>query len=134
MSLGTIVCVDDRRDVLAALMRDLGDFAEEYQLLPCESASEAREAINEGLELGDTPRLLITDHRMPGGSGLQLMENLDCDSRCRCVPKLLLTGDPSPRTQAGESPLIRHGEQRYGVLPKPWKRRQLLDTVRALLA
>lgn len=133
MSAGTIVCVDDRRDVLAALMRDLEDFYDDYALLACESASEAHQLLEDLWKTGDRLSLLITDQQMPGGTGSELVGRLKADARFGALPKLVLTGDISA-AQTALAASMDEEPKRHQVLPKPWQRDQLHETVRHLLS
>lgn len=121
MSAGAIVCVDDRRDILAAIIRDLSELAGVYEFVTCESASEAHQVIQERQGLGHTLSLLITDHVMPGESGLELMRRLKEDQQLSHLPTLLLSGE------------MVDEDFPCDVLPKPWTREQLVRTVKRLL-
>ena len=87
-----IICVDDQREVLATLKKDLEEFIELFKIEYCESAEEAMELIEEIDENGDHLALLICDHIMPVSNGIDFLIEVDKDIRFTKTQKLLLTG------------------------------------------
>jgi DNA-binding NtrC family response regulator len=116
-ALRTLLLVDDETNVLASLKRFLRH--ENYRILTAESAEEAL-AILAANEVG----VILTDHRMPGTSGIELL------SKVRImypkVVRMVLSGYTAvdSLTQA-----INRGEI-YRFLTKPWEDKELLETLR----
>jgi thioredoxin reductase (NADPH) len=70
-----LLTVDDEPDVLRAVRRDLvRHFAQDYRVLTASSGGEALDALRELRERGDRVALLLVDQRMPGLSGVELLE------------------------------------------------------------
>ena len=71
----TILAVDDDRAVLAAVEEDLrARYGEDYRIVAADSGAVALETLRE-LRLRDDPvSLLVVDQRMPGMTGVELME------------------------------------------------------------
>ncbi len=78
MSEPIILVVDDDPQVLSAIRRDLKDrYQTEYRILAAPSGESALETIRELKTRGDTIAMLLTDQRMPGMLGVDLL------ARCR---------------------------------------------------
>ncbi|MFW6162005.1 MAG: response regulator [Planctomycetota bacterium] len=75
--MGRILAVDDERDVLLLYQEALGTFG--HEVIGAISAAEAMEVLGR-----ERPDLIILDLRMPGTSGLDLLEWVR--SRDREVP------------------------------------------------
>ena len=75
MTLPTILAVDDDPGVLGAVEADLRTrYAEHYRILAAPSGQEALELLRE-LRLADAAvALLVVDQRMPGMSGVELLQ------------------------------------------------------------
>lgn len=87
-----IICVDDQRDVLSSVARDLRPLSEWTILEECESADEALEVLNE-LEDRDRPvGLIVCDHIMPGTLGVDFLTKVENSRHFRHVKKILMTG------------------------------------------
>lgn len=114
-----LLIVDDEQHILSALRRVLR--REGYELLTTGSASEALELL-ETREVG----AVLSDHKMPGISGLDLLERA---ARIRPGAALLLvTGWPEEVDPARARALgIR------AVIPKPWDDADLKATLRKVL-
>jgi thioredoxin reductase (NADPH) len=70
-----LLTVDDEPDVLRAVRRDLvRHFAQDYRVLAASSGEEALDALRELRDRGDRVALLLVDQRMPGLSGVELLE------------------------------------------------------------
>jgi len=93
MSIPRILLVDDQREVSRMLRSSLELSGRDYVVVDVPSGEEAL------LELGRGPvDLLVTDLRLPGISGLELVEKvrqLNPDARA-----ILITGHPSEEAQA----------------------------------
>jgi len=114
-----VLLVDDEPRILSALLRALR--REGYQLLAAETPAEA-------LRLAEKNAIdcVLSDHKMPGITGLELIERV---SRVRPhAACLLITGwntDIDPRE------LTRLGVRR--VLSKPWEDAELKRALRSAL-
>ena len=78
MSEPIIFVVDDDQQVLAAIRRDLKSrYQSDYRVLAAASGESALETIRELKVRGDAIAMLITDQRLPGMVGVDLL------ARCR---------------------------------------------------
>jgi DNA-binding response OmpR family regulator len=114
-----VVVVDDERWILSAIRRVLRN--EPYEVLTTERPEEALDWIRRG-----DVRVVVTDQRMPGMTGTELLEQVrKCSPSTGCV---ILTGHP------GGTVIIKGftvGVDR--MLHKPWDDNVLRGTVRQLL-
>ena len=83
-----ILFVDDEQFVLDGLGRLLREFRKTWQLRFALNGQEALDIVND--EIID---LIISDVRMPGMSGLDLLEKLQADEKTKNIPVVILTGD-----------------------------------------
>jgi CheY-like chemotaxis protein len=120
--LATVLVVDDEHDILESV-RDL--LAVEMKHVRVHTATSGQAALDilkrEGADL------LITDYRMPGMSGIELLDALRRDGHD--VPAILMTAFPDPT-------LAQKAKQEHGVrhfVPKPFELSQFLALVRAEL-
>lgn len=129
MAKPAIVCVDDQREVLAALVRDLDDLTSHFAIVDCESAGEAMDVLNDLDASGDPIALIISDHVMPGTSGVDLLTKLRHDNRFGAVRMLLLTG------LATHDDTIRaiNDARIDSYVGKPWQADELLAGVKKLV-
>lgn len=124
-----IICVDDQREVLSSLLHDLGEFAETFSLIDCESADEAMEAIEEIDAEGAQIALIISDHVMPTKTGVQFLTELEADRRFHNTKKLLLTG-----LATHEDTITAINKARIDLyIAKPWDAPHLTAAVRILI-
>ena len=115
--MATVLCVDDEPNILAALKRSLrGDG---YRVL---TAGSGREALD--ILLSAPVDLVVSDMRMPGMDGAELLEEVH--ARWPGSIRLLLTGHAD--TSAAVSAINRGRIFRY--LTKPWIDAELRATVR----
>jgi len=120
VSRGTLLFVDDEAHILSALRRVLR--REGYRILTAESGAQALELLD-----AESVDAIISDQKMPGMSGLQLL-----DAARRRSPetrRLLLTG----WTEAVPPERIR-SLGIVAVIPKPWDDAELKRTLRAQLS
>ena len=111
---GTVLVVDDHdlvRLSTAEMLADLG-----YEVITAKSGEDAAELVAGGL----VPDLVVTDHLMPGMSGVDLARLLQ--SRLPLVPVLLVSGYSDP---AGIPPGM-------ACLTKPFRKAQLADQIARL--
>jgi CheY-like chemotaxis protein len=115
----TLLVVDDEARILSALRRSLR--REGFELLFAESPAEA-------LDVLDDRRVdfVLSDHKMPGMSGLELLERVA--GRWPDIGRALLTGWPEevPAGRAEAAGIL-------AVLPKPWDDGELKELLHARL-
>jgi len=129
MQLLKIICIDDQREVLATLHKDLNHFENYCQIIECESAAEAEEVLDEIDAAGNELALIICDHIMPGKNGIDFLIEFHHDLRFPHAKKLLLTGMATHQDtiQAINEADIDH------YIEKPWDRSDLIQTTKKLL-
>ncbi len=110
-----ILAVDDSPDALELIRRHLAPAG--YRVLTAATAEEAARRIAE-----EPVDLVITDMKMPGKSGLELVRHIR--SRFRETAILMVTGYPSI---GGAVEAVRLGADDY--LAKPYTRNELLRSV-----
>ena len=105
MAKPVVLAVDDDREVLAAIERDLRrHFSDRYRILTASSGPDALEALNELRRRGGSVALLLVDQRMPGIGGVEATRLLT-----RRQPKLIVLlvslrdPDPAPVAACGAS-------------------------------
>ena len=123
-----IICIDDEREVLDSVTRDLDYFSEIFNIEECESASECLELLEELDLQGEAVAVVISDHVMPGMSGVDLLIEIECDPRFIGTKKLLLTG---LATQEDTIRAINEAKLDY-FLEKVWDPDELLQMVKEL--
>src|SRR5678815_4292772 len=75
MAKPVILTVDDDREVLRAIERDLRKrYAGDYRVLRAESGSAAQEIVRELKVRNNSVALFLIDQRMPGMSGVEFLE------------------------------------------------------------
>jgi DNA-binding NtrC family response regulator len=116
-----VVCVDDEPAILASLQRLLRN--EPYRLM---TTGKPEEAVTWVLE--NRARVVIADQRMPGMSGLELLELVR-----NCSPstaRVMLSGqtDLSGVLQRTKLEAIDR------LVRKPWDGEELKDTLRSLVS
>ncbi|GAB4164611.1 MAG: response regulator [Planctomycetota bacterium] len=120
-----ILCIDDEREVLDAITRDLDRFRSHFRVEPCESAADAAEIVEEFLGEGWKIGLVLADHLMPGTSGVDFLISLNSNPETAATRKVLVTA------QAGLEDTVR-AVNRAGLnhyVRKPWK----LDELHSLV-
>ena len=130
MSKINILCVDDQREVLAAIKKDLEFFSPAFNIEDCESASEAWEVINDMVNQGEQVAVIVCDHIMPGDNGIDFLTQINQDGRFSNTKRILLTG------LATHQETIRaiNEAQINAYLEKPWDSDELIANVKKLLA
>jgi len=114
-----VLCVDDEPGVLNALRRSLSK--ERCEVITAGSPDEALAWLKEV-----TVHLVITDQRMPGMTGIQLLDQVR--KRSPRTARALLTACRTPA-------VVRQGLEAgaEAFLYKPWDERYLIETVRRIL-
>jgi len=116
----TVLLVDDEPRILSALKRTLR--REGYTLRTAGSAAEAAELITR-----DGVDLVLSDHKMPGGNGLELLREVA--TQTPGTARILITGWPEAVAPAEIRAIGLHA-----VLPKPWDDGELRAALRSALA
>ncbi len=124
-----IICVDDQREVLSAVLKDLAPLNDFFHVEDCESADEALELMDELDAEGEFIALVISDHVMPGKTGVELLTDISQDPRFTQTKKVLLTGQATHQDTIAAINRARI-ESYY---EKPWKADALLTTARSLI-
>ncbi len=125
----TILSLEDEADVRQALERDLEEFEGRIRLELAEDVDDAWSAIEEISDEGDELALVLSDHRLPGKSGVDFLVELTADPRFTSCRTVLVTG------QADQMDTIRALNQ-AGLdyyISKPWDPEALRDVVRTQL-
>ncbi|MGF1770987.1 response regulator [Vibrio maritimus] len=124
-----VICVDDQREVLSAVIQDLEPLSSWLNIEDCESGEEVLDLIEDLDAEGESIAVIVSDHVMPGMTGVELLTELSGDSRFKETKKVLLTG------QATHSDTITAintaGVSHY--FEKPWKAEELVSCVRSLV-
>lgn len=123
-----IICIDDHREVLAALRKDLEMFEDTCEIDECESAAEAYELMEELYKENKIPAILICDHVMPGQNGIDFLIQINGEKRFQGVKKVVLTGLATHQDTI--LAINKAGIDRY--VEKPWYSNELQDLVRTL--
>lgn len=125
----TILSLEDEADVRQALERDLEDFEGRIRLELAEDVEDAWSVIEEITDDGDELALVLSDHRLPGKSGVDFLVELTANPRFASTRTVLVTG------QADQSDTIRALNQ-AGLdyyIAKPWDPEVLREVVRTQL-
>ncbi|MCB0282589.1 MAG: response regulator [Calditrichae bacterium] len=124
-----IICIDDQRDVLAAVQKDMLYFAPIAEIIECESTAEAEEIMEELFAEEKPIAMLICDHIMPGENGVDFLARLQQDGRFRNISSILLTGLATHQDtiEAINRAHISH------YIEKPWKSEELINKIRILM-
>lgn len=124
-----IICVDDEREVLDSVSRDLAFFSEVFNIEECESAQECLDLLEELDADQEYVAVVISDHVMPEKNGVDLLVEIEMDNRFIGTKKLLLTG---LATQADTIKAINQARLDH-FLEKVWDPEELLQTVKELI-
>lgn len=124
-----IICVDDEREVLDSVSRDLAFFSDVFNIEECESAQECLDLLEELNADNESVAVIISDHVMPKKNGVDLLVEVEMDNRFIGTKKLLLTG---LATQADTIRAINEARLDH-FLEKVWDPEELLQTVKELL-
>ncbi len=124
-----IICVDDQPEVLESVTRDLRPLTPYVRLDEAGGAEECCGLMEQIDEDGGHVALVISDHVMPGTTGVELLRTVANDRRFAHTRKLLLTG---LATHADTIEAINDGHIDY-YAEKPWQSEKLLSIVKRLL-
>lgn len=124
-----IICIDDQRDVLAALEKDMEFFSPCFHMIYCEDTDEAMEEIEALYAKQANIPLIICDHIMPGQNGIDFLADLNRDIRFKKIFKIMLTG---LATHEDTIEAINRARIDY-YIEKPWDPDALRDVVKKML-
>ena len=116
-----VLCVDDDAFMLNILTRTIGA---DYEVLTSSGGAEALQLI----ESSEPIQVVVSDHRMPGLSGAQLLQALR--DKHPLIVRILLTGE----TDLVEAVAAMNQAGLFRFLLKPGTRPVLLDTLQAAVA
>jgi two-component system chemotaxis response regulator CheY len=124
-----IVLVEDQREVLQAIAKDLKKFEDLIRIEECESAKEAAEVIKHIAERGDHVAVIVSDHVMPVKNGVDFLIEVNNDPAFKKTRKILLTA------------LATHQDTIQAInkahidlyLEKPWTKDELMGAVSTML-
>lgn len=124
-----IICVDDQREVLSAVVRDLSVLESWVNIEECESAAECEALMDDIDSDGDFLALVISDHIMPGKTGVELLGDIALDGRFNDTRKILLTGQATHQDtiNAVNTARIDH------YFDKPWQKEELILAAKQLI-
>lgn len=128
MSKQNIICVDDQKEVLSAIKRELEVFSD-YNLVECDSAGDTEEVLTELKEAGETVALIICDHIMPGENGIDFLARMYNSGSLKETKRIILTGLAS---QHDTIKAINEAHIDF-YLEKPWDSEKLISAVKELL-
>lgn len=129
MSKGILLCVDDEAIVLNALKDQLRKaYGRNYMIEVAESAEEGLEILDEFVDEGFTPLVVVSDWLMPGMRGDEFL--IEAHRRFPKVVKVLLSG------QADDVAVtrVRNEAVLHDFIGKPWDAEKLIRSIDAGLA
>ncbi|WP_434355374.1 response regulator [Parasalinivibrio latis] len=124
-----VICVDDQREVLSAVLKDLAPLTQWLNVEDCESADEALDLMDELDADGEFIAVVVSDHVMPGKSGVEFLTELSVDSRFKNTKKVLLTGQATHQ----DTIFAINRARIENYFEKPWQAVELRETVRQLV-
>ncbi len=117
----SILVIDDEEDIRSTLAEILED--EGYAVLTAAGGEEGLRLAREHL-----PDLVLSDVRMEGMDGMELVRRLAEEPATAAIPVVLMTGNPG---EEGQRLALELGAD--GYLPKPFSADHMLRTLRARL-
>jgi len=124
MEKSYILCVDDEDIILMSLKQELTHvFGDDYEIMFCHSPSEAVDVVNAMKEEELYPSVLVTDEKMPGMQGHELLEVIQGISPG--TYGIILTGYvdiTSLKSAVNHTRLFRYIE-------KPWLKEDLVTSI-----
>lgn len=124
-----IIYVDDQREVLSTISKDLQVFEKFVNLEECESADEALAVLNDIDDDSDYAAVIISDHIMPGKNGVEFLIEVNQDVRFIATKKMLLTGQATHQDTI--EAINKANINNY--IEKPWSADKLVGNVKVLL-
>ncbi len=114
-SKGSILIVDDDPYILESVSLILNEY--DYSISTCNNAADAMKKLRDNMA-----DIILTDIRMPGGSGLELLKKIH--SFNSKIPVILMTAYTDIDLAIGA---VKSGA--FDFIPKPYKPEQLLHTI-----
>jgi two-component system chemotaxis response regulator CheY len=111
------------------VLQDLEPLATWLNIEDCESAYEVLDLMDDLDAQGEHIALIISDHVMPGKTGVDLLTEVAEDSRFKGTKKVLLTGQATHTDTINA--INAAGIDRY--FEKPWNAKALVECVRSLV-
>lgn len=129
MSELVILVVEDEPEVRDRIVRDLSVFTRRIRIDQADDVDDAEAALADARAAGDRVGLVVTDHRLPGRTGVDLLAALHADPSTRPIRTILITG------QAGHQDTIRAINEAAldHYVTKPWDADELVAVARDLL-
>lgn len=124
-----IICLEDQPEVLETIVNQLAFFENHLVIEECSSADEARELVEEIDSEGNHVAVIVSDHVMPGETGVDFLSKIHQDDRFKTTKKVLITGQATHMDTI--QAINMAGLDRY--ISKPWKQEELLQIVSTLL-
>lgn len=124
-----VICVDDQREVLSAVLQDLEPLLSWLNIEDCESADEVLELMDALDADGEHIAVVVSDHVMPGKTGVELLTEISQDARFPATRKILLTGQATHTDTINA--INRAGINHY--FEKPWSADALIEAIRNLV-
>ncbi len=124
-----LICVDDQREVLSAILQDLSSLSLWINIEECESADETLELMDELDSAGEYIALVLSDHVMPGKSGIELLTDISGDYRFEKTKKVLLTGQATHQ----DTIAAINNARIESYIEKPWSGEELKVLVTRLV-
>lgn len=124
-----VVLIEDQREVLEAVAKDLEFFEDAFVIEECESADEALQVMEGIHKRGDHVALIISDHVMPNKSGVDFLIDVNKDQRFNRSRKILLTGLATHQDTIRA--INKAAIDKY--LEKPWKSEDLINCAKVML-
>ena len=125
----TILLLEDEADVRTALERDLEPFWSKIRYEVAQDVPDAWAAIDDILSDGDELALVLSDHRLPGESGVDFLVELTHDERFSSTRTVLVTGQAD---QDDTIKAVNEASLDY-YIAKPWDPQKLATVVREQL-
>lgn len=111
-----ILVVEDEAPVRAALARDLARFAEKARIEIAEDVEDAWSVVDEITADGDVLALILSDHRLPGTTGVDFLVSTAKDERTAKTRRVLVTGQANHEDTIRAINLARLDH----YIAKPW--------------
>jgi CheY-like chemotaxis protein len=128
MSNISVICVDDEKIILDSLQNELQTLLpEDCEFEIAESGEEAISLIDEMVEEGTMPAVVVSDQIMPGMKGDELLINIH--QKYPETMKILLTG----QADADAVGNVVNKAQLYRYIAKPWEKMDFRMTVQAAI-
>lgn len=125
----TVVCIDDQRDVLASVSRDLRPLGDWITVEECESADEAMEVLKELEDCDRALGLIVCDHIMPGTLGVDFLTKIEKSDSFKNVRKILITGQATHQDAIDAINFAKIDS----YIEKPWDGEKFRSVCRRLL-